>query len=191
MCKSEKENKEAIDVEASGMEKNDLELSLILFPARDGRTPFFRDTAGFNIRYPDLAHIVVEKRIVKGDITYSVDIINDNLIATRKISSGVLEYKSRLTNHQYLEIKKKVSALDQKFDRLERYRPVGYGAALKVNGQVYYQDNWFRFDWRPDTCRPLPPPPEIRHLIEYILDIVRISPLPPSMTPRQREPDKF
>ena len=115
------------------------------------------------------------------DIRYSVDIVNDSLIAKNHYYVHLVkgaedkEYRVELTDEQCIEIKKRISALNQKYDRFNTHIRGGWGCTLKVGNQVYYEDNFFSFvllskemDWQA-------PPEEIKLLIDYI---VSLSPIP-------------
>jgi hypothetical protein len=141
-------------------------------------------------------------------LTYYINIVNDSLIVKHdgsenpnevmnRVQESRLatkfddyknpsprEYKSKLTDEQYLEIKKRVSALTQKYDWSKNWHFHGWGFVLTVNGQIYYQDNFFELKKvQPPTknsSRHPPPhgpptPEEIKLLIDYI---VGLSPVP-------------
>jgi hypothetical protein len=104
-------------------------------------------------------------------VDYSFDIIDDTLI----VKNHTKEYKVKLTDEQCLEINKRTSALTQKCDRSGNGAFDAWGCMLKIDDQIYYQDNEFSFtqplveyDWQ---FRP----EEIILLIEYI---VNLSPIP-------------
>jgi hypothetical protein len=108
------------------------------------------------------------------DIRYYIEIINDSLIVKKKPFDNK-EYRGKLTDNQYTEIKKLSSVVTQKYDRSENWANDVWGCTLKVDNQIYYEDNHFSFvphsketDWQA-------PPEEIRLLIDFI---VSLSPIP-------------
>jgi hypothetical protein len=122
------------------------------------------------------------------DIRYSVDIINDSLVVKDHYYVHLVkdtedkEYKVKLTNDQCMEIKKMTSALTQKFSRLNVFAKGGLGCTLKVDNQVYYEDNFFSFQRTPAEIKVLgdnfisfQTPEKIKLLIDYI---VSLSPIP-------------
>jgi hypothetical protein len=107
---------------------------------------------------------------------YSVDIANDSLIIKRHDFIDNKEYRNKLTSDQYIEIKKMTSALNQKYDRSNNWANDVWGCTLKVDNQVYYEDNFFSFV--PISNKAMgwqAPPEEIKLLIDYI---VSLSPIP-------------
>jgi hypothetical protein len=46
-----------------------------------------------------------------------------------------------------------------------------WGCTLKVDNQVYYEDNFFSFILQPKAMGWQPPPEEIKSLIEYIVSL--------------------
>ena len=109
------------------------------------------------------------------DIRYSVDIVNDSLIIKR-YSIGVETAKRiKLTDEQCLEINKRISALTQKYDRSKNFVKGGWGCTLKVDNQIYYEDNFFSFVPQSKEMGWIPLPEEIKLLIDYI---VSLSPIP-------------
>ena len=107
--------------------------------------------------------------------TYSFDIINDSLIIKTSWRVGNKEYKDKLTDNQCLEIKKMTSALTQKYDLSDNFAKDSWGCILKVDNQVFYEDNWFSFVPHPRKMRSEQTPEEIKALIDYI---VGLSPIP-------------
>ena len=109
------------------------------------------------------------------DIRYSIDIINDSLII-KKYHIGV-ETVERInfTDGQSLEINKRISKLTHKYDRSKNILLGGWGCTLKVDNQVYYEDNFFSFVPHSKEMGWLPPPEEIKFLIDYL---VSLSPFP-------------
>jgi hypothetical protein len=139
--------------EIKNMEKSDLKISLLFYPSMS-----------------------IE------DIRYSVDIINDSLIAKDHyyihmvIGAEDKEYKVKLTNNQCMEIKRLTSALTQKYDRSDNWALDVWGCTLKVDNQVYYEDNFFSFiPYSNKAMGWQAPPEEIKLLIDYI---VSLSPIP-------------
>jgi len=146
----------------SNMEKFDLKISLFFYPS-----------------------------MANEDIKYSIDIVKDTLIVKNYYSSvhlirsadgkggGILtdskEYYGNLTELQCIEIKKLVSTLSQKYDRSKNFVKGGSGCTLTVDNQVYYEDNFFSFVPESKETSWLPPPEEIKSLIDYI---VSLSPIP-------------
>jgi hypothetical protein len=143
------------------MRKYYLNLSLIFYPA-NGQV-WTIDT--------------INDRIERAWFPYSIDIINDNLIV--KKDSERKEYKIKLTDDQYLEIKKMVSALTQKYDWSYNFAYDAWGCILIVDNQIYYQNNFFiDYPWpkkRVGHPNLLSTPKEIKLLIDYI---VGLSPIP-------------
>jgi len=109
------------------------------------------------------------------DIRYSVDIINDSLVIKKYYIGVKTTERIKLTDEQYAEIKKMTSALNQKYDRSDNWANDVWGCTLKVDNQVYYEDNFFSFQKSSNHANFQPLPEEIRLLIEYI---VRLSPIP-------------
>jgi hypothetical protein len=111
------------------------------------------------------------------DIRYSVDIINDSLIVKRYDNIDNKEYRGKLIENQCTEIKKMISLLTQKYDRSNSdwVRNGGWGCTLKVDNQVYYEDNFFSFVPRSKAMGWQAPPEEIKLLIDYV---VSLSPIP-------------
>ena len=134
--------------EMTNIEKSDLKISL-----------FF---------YPGPSMLSVE------DIRYCITIVNDSIII-RKQKFGNKEYRGKLTDCQYLKIKKLTFALTQKYNRSEKIVKGGWGCTLKIEDQVYYEDSDFSFVSRSNETGWLPPPEEIKLLIDYI---VSLSPIP-------------
>jgi len=130
----------------NNMEKCHLNLSLLFYPSR-----------------------------VTESVVYSINIINDSLMIKADLSAGNKEYNGKLTNDQCLEIKKMTSALAQKYDRSDSFARDVWGCILKVDNQVYYEDNYFSFTPRSKQLGWQPPPEEIKLLIDYI---VSLSPIP-------------
>jgi hypothetical protein len=108
-------------------------------------------------------------------IIYSVDIINDSLIIMKNNIIDNKEYRGKLTDSQCLEIKKITFTLTQKYDRSDNFVLGGWGCTLKVDNQVYYEDNHFSFVPHSKTIGWQAPPEEIKLLIDYI---VSLSPIP-------------
>jgi hypothetical protein len=111
------------------------------------------------------------------DIRYSVNIVNDSLIIKKQIIDDK-EYHGKLTSNQCMEIKKLISVLNQKYGKLDNSEIVVWdvwGCTLKVDNQVYYEDNFFSFVPQSKKMGWLPPPEEIKLLIDYI---VSLSPIP-------------
>ena len=107
------------------------------------------------------------------DIRYSIDIINDSLIVKRQDNIYNKEYSGKLTDNQCTEIKKMTSLLTQKYDRSNSdwVRNGVWGCTLKVDNQVYYEDNFFSFVPQSKEMGWLPPPEEIKLLIDYIVSL--------------------
>ena len=125
----------------------------------------------------NLSLLFYPSRITK-DVVYSIDIINDDLLIKTNRRAGNKEYRGKITDTQSTEIKQKVSALTEKYDRSELFAFGAWGCILKVDNQVYYIDNYFRFTPRREIkgMQPLPSTPEeIKQLIDYI---VGLSPIP-------------
>jgi hypothetical protein len=206
MCKSKEENKGASDI------KKSLDLSLYFFPSWGG-APFSFDTITGDLvssvyipntirRNPNLTPInimTIQKKGISSYyfnkdnllfsemIPYYIGIFNDNLIVRRQgriYHDFSSEYNGKLTDEQYLEIEKKVSALTKKYDRSKNYGFPSWGCILAVNGQIYYQDNFFTlFETRPKGAPPLMPiPEEIKSLIGYIASL---SPIPIDLSEQQ------
>jgi hypothetical protein len=111
-----------------------------------------------------------------GGVVYSINIVNDSLTIKTNWRAGNKEYKGKLTNNQCLEIKNMISALTQKYDWSGRFALGSWGCMLKVDNQVYYEDNYFSFDSTRFERRGLrSTPEEIKQLIDYI---VGLSPIP-------------
>jgi hypothetical protein len=108
------------------------------------------------------------------DIRYSIDIVNDSLIVKKQIIDNK-EYIGMLTSNQYEEIKKLTSKLNQKYNRSDRFRKGGWGCILKVDNQIYYEDNDFSFNPYSKYIDWQELPEEIKLLIDYI---VSLSPIP-------------
>lgn len=108
------------------------------------------------------------------DIRYSIDIINDSLIVKER-DFGNKEYRGKLTDDQSAKIRELTSALNQKYDWSSRFAKGGWGCILKVDNQVYYEDNRFSFPPYSDEMSWQAPPEEIKSLIDYI---VSLSPIP-------------
>jgi hypothetical protein len=105
------------------------------------------------------------------DIRYSVDIVNDSLIV-KKYSIGVeTTEKVKLTDKQCLEINKRTSVLTQKYDRSKKIVLDAWGCTLKVDNQIYYEDKFFSFIPQSKEIGWLPPPEEIKLLIDYIVSL--------------------
>ena len=109
------------------------------------------------------------------NIRYSVDIIKDSLIVKKNYVGNKEKYRIKLTDNQCAEIKKMTFALNQKYDRSDNWANDVWGCTLKVDGQVYYVDNFFSFVPQSKEMGWLPPPEEIKLLIDYI---VSLSPIP-------------
>ena len=116
------------------------------------------------------------------DIRYSLDIINDSLIVKRYDNIDNKEHRGKLTDNQCTEIKKMTSALTQKFSRLDIFAKGGLGCTLKIDNQVFYEDNFFSFQRTlseiqvfEDYSISYKIPEEIKSLIDYI---VNLSPIP-------------
>jgi hypothetical protein len=109
------------------------------------------------------------------NIIYLIDIMNDSLIIKKNNSIDNKEYKGKLTDNQCTEIKKLTSVLTQKYDRSKNFVLGGWGCTLKVDNQIYYEDNFFSFQKSSNHANFQPLPEEIRLLIEYI---VSLSPIP-------------
>jgi hypothetical protein len=104
------------------------------------------------------------------DIRYSVDIINDSLMV-KKNTIDNKECKIKLADYQCTEIKKMTSALTQKYDKSKNFVKGGWGCTLKVDNQVYYEDNFFTFIPQSKEMGWQAPPEEIKLLIEYIVSL--------------------
>lgn len=125
--------------------KSDLQISLLFYPSRS-----------------------IE------DIRYSIDIVNDSLIIKKQII-GDKAYCGKLTNNQCAEVKKLISELNKKYNRSDRFRKGGWGCILKVDNQIYYEDNDFSFNPYSKYIDWQKLPEEIKLLIDYI---VSLSPIP-------------
>jgi len=123
------------------------------------------------------------------DPVYSIDITNTSLvIKTHHLVAKNEYYRGKLTNDQYEKIRKLISALPQKYFQLDD-RIMGdiWGCTLKINNQVWYQNELFNYvpestemqpPWtqRPPPKYPDPPPPkEFKALIDYIVSLSPIS----------------
>ncbi|MDR0518304.1 MAG: hypothetical protein LBH25_14825 [Fibromonadaceae bacterium] len=108
-------------------------------------------------------------------VIYSIDIINDSLIIKTNWRAGNKEHRGKLTDEQYSEIEKMISALTQKYDRTGFYAYDVWGCTLEIDNQVYYEDNHFDLIPRSKENYPPPIPEEIKLLINYI---VSLSPIP-------------
>jgi hypothetical protein len=110
------------------------------------------------------------------DIRYSINIISDSLII-KKYSIGVETAKRiKLIDEQCLEIKKMISVLTQKYDMSKNSVLGGWGCTLKIDNQVYYEDNFFSFV--PISNKAMgwqAPPKKIKLLIDYIVGLSPIS----------------
>jgi hypothetical protein len=113
---------------------------------------------------------------MKRRIEYSIDIINDILIIIDHGNgmNGYKEYRGKLTDDQYLEVKKMVSALNQIYDWSGNTAYDAWGCILTLNNQIYYQDNNYSMTDDPHSFFRSTPK-EIRLLIDYI---VNLSPIP-------------
>jgi hypothetical protein len=110
-------------------------------------------------------------------IPYFIDIINDSLII---LEFGIEKYKGKLTDVQYMEIKKMVSVLNQTYDWSKKESYDTWGCTLKIDNQIYYIDNKFTFTTPSKEELDRYPhlrstPKEIKILIDYIIDL---SPVP-------------
>jgi hypothetical protein len=179
MCKSKDGNKE---VSSSSAEKP-LNLSLIFYSGLGNKTPYTIDPSVIrNVEvYPNVNDSLIisnnnkfaelsDSAIRESLIRYSFYIINDSLI----IKNENLKEYVKLTDDQYLEIEKMISVLNQKYDRTDNFDYATWGCVLKVDNQIYYQDNFFELESYPNWGPP-PIPEEIRLLIVYILGL---SPIP-------------
>ncbi|MCL2283108.1 MAG: hypothetical protein FWC26_07305 [Fibromonadales bacterium] len=158
-CKSKDESKEASNTEKP------LNLSLL-----------FHESGGMAAE---------EKWTIKGKIMillypYSIDIINDSIIIIAR-QGGQREkedeeYRGKLTNDQYLEIKKMISSLKPKYDPYGRRGPFGgWTCILKVDNQILYEYKYCCL-YHPFSKPEWPPmPEEIELLFKYI---VGLSPFP-------------
>lgn len=117
--------------------KSDLRISLLFYPSMSKEAPI-----------------------------YSVDIANDSLIIKRYSIGVETAERIKLTDEQCLEVNKHTSALSQKYDRSNNWAKGAWGCTLKVDNQVYYEDNLFSF---------YSPPEEIKLLIDYIVNLSPIS----------------
>jgi hypothetical protein len=108
------------------------------------------------------------------DPIYSIDIISDSLIIKQKHLENK-EYRGKITDNQYTEIKKMLSVLTQKYDRSKNFALDVWGCTLKVDNQVYYEDNHFSFVPRSKETGWQAPPEEVKLLIDFI---VSLSPIP-------------
>ena len=110
-------------------------------------------------------------------IIYSVDIINDSLIVKKNHIGNKMEYRIKLTGYQYTQIRKKISAINQKYNHLDDdwEHNGAWGCTLKINNQIYYESNFFSFVPQPKRIGWQAPPEEIKLLIDYI---VSLSPIP-------------
>jgi hypothetical protein len=106
-----------------------------------------------------------------GRIIYSVDIINDSLIIKKNNSIDNKEYNGKLTNNQYTAINKMISALTQKYDKSSNFALDVWGCTLKIDNQVYYEDNFFSFVPQSKETSWQAPPEEIKLLIDYIVSL--------------------
>jgi hypothetical protein len=105
-------------------------------------------------------------------VIYSIDIINDSLIIkTSSRAADEEEYRGKLTNEQYSEIEKMISALTQKYDRTGFYARGTWGCTLEIDNQVYYEDYYFSLIPRSKENDPPPIPEEIKLLINYIVNL--------------------
>jgi len=92
------------------------------------------------------------------------------------------EYRDKLKDEQFLEIKKMVSELIQKYDLSTNLLSKEGGRILKVDKQIYYRDNvpaigkqifcrdslhMLKYPRTKEFC----PPEEVMLLIEYIVDL--------------------
>lgn len=109
------------------------------------------------------------------DPIYSIDMINDSLIIKLNNHMGKKEYRNKLTDNQISEIKRMTSALTQKYDWSSRFVKGGWGCTLKVDNQVYYEDNRFSFIPYSKEMNVESTPKEIKILIDFI---VSLSPIP-------------
>jgi hypothetical protein len=110
------------------------------------------------------------------DIRYSVDIVNDSLIVKKHFIDNK-EYRGKLTSNQYTKIKRLASVLNQKYDRSSSdwcHNDV-WGCTLIIDNQIYYASDYFSFIPQSKELGWLPPPEEIKLLINYI---VSLSPIP-------------
>ena len=105
------------------------------------------------------------------NIRYSIDIISDSLIVKKNHIGSKEEYIIKLTENQCTEINKMTSALNQKYDRSNNWANDVWGCTLKVDNQIYYEDNFFSFVPQSKEMGWLPPPEEIKLLIDYIVSL--------------------
>jgi hypothetical protein len=208
MCKSKEENKEE---SSSSMEKS-LNLSLIFFPEMAPNTPYsyaiskvlgkpiatidyietndsqiiFRngfDTIIFDsIKFDSIKFDTIYSTFLNMEIKYSIDIINDSITIISKKWGNYKKHRDKLTDEQYLEIKKMISKLTRKYDKSENFALDVWGCVLKIDNQIYFQNNFFQNKPPPPVILNRYPndiklvtPQEIKFLIDYI---VGLSPFP-------------
>jgi len=69
----------------------------------------------------------------------SINIVNDSVIFTAWNFTKKKEFRGKLTDEQYLKIKKMVSALKQEYETLSDYRLHASPCILKIDEQVRYE----------------------------------------------------
>jgi len=158
-CKAKEPEKPKEEIKKIGNIDKPLNLSLL-----------FRDEGG----------IIVSKDTIDGNIIetlrypYSIDIVNDSIIFTARKMLKNKEHRGKLTDEQLLEIKKMVSALNQKYEiPSERIGPydASWLCILEIDNQVHYihgacADN-YGFTMRNFSLMPK----EIFLLFRYIVDL--------------------
>jgi len=103
---------------------------------------------------------------------YSIDIVNDSIIFIARKWLENKEYRSRLTDGQYLKIKNMVSALNQEYEipSFDGQRLAPWACILEIDNQVRYIQGRCK-----DNLKNMPE--EIRVLFRYIIELSPIVPM--------------
>jgi len=113
------------------------------------------------------------KEIETSMYPYSINVVDDSIIFTAWAHfTTKKEFRGKLTDEQYLKIKKMVSDLKQEYETLSDYRLHASPCVLKIDGQVRYKHKVCEED-NPEFSNPRlsPMPKEIWILFRYIVDL--------------------
>jgi len=106
---------------------------------------------------------------------YSINIVNDSIIVTRRYLFSDEEYRGKLTDEQHAEIKKMVSALSQKYEFPSEIALGGRTCILEIDNQVHYKYEGQNSPLEFSDPKYSSMPKEMKVLFQYIVDLSPIS----------------